>query len=159
MKSMLSLLLYLVAPASIQTGNGQALLAKSPSYAVAEIAGPQDQSHPDLSLEHADVPFYPPVARAGRIAGTVEVVAIVRDGLVTDAQATSGAAILAKAATENVKTWRFHRWVNARFSTKFIYRIETGKQAPTNSRVELELPNQAVITTVPPLLDAGASRK
>lgn len=125
----------------------------SPADMVGNASGLQDQEHPDLTLEHADVPFYPPIARAGRISGAVGITVQVKDGSVSDATAKSGPAILATAAAENVRTWRFHRWVNTRFSTKFIYRIETNKQFLADPRIELELPLRVVITTVPPLLD------
>jgi hypothetical protein len=107
----------------------------------------QAAQHPDLRLEHADVPMYPQLARTARIFGTVEV-------QVVSADVMSGPPVLARATVENIQTWRFYRLVNATFTTKFIYQLETKEPLdPQNPKVELQLPLLAKITAVPVQLD------
>jgi outer membrane biosynthesis protein TonB len=127
------------------------------SLVTAQTGATQDQQaaqHPDLRLEHADVPMYPQLARTARILGTVEVQVTVKDGKVVSADVKSGPPVLARATVENIQTWRFYRLVNATFTTKFIYQLETRETLdPQNPKVELQLPLLAKITAVPVHLD------
>lgn len=110
--------------------------------------------HPDLRLEHADVPMYPLLARTARISGTVMVEVTVKKGRVTKTEVKSGPPVLARAAVGNIESWRFHPLVNATFTTTFVYRLESSKSLdPQNSKVELELPLFAKITATPVWLD------
>jgi hypothetical protein len=112
------------------------------------------QAHPDLHLEHAEVPIYPALARAARVAGTVEVNVTVKNGAVVSMQAKPAHTALVKAATDNIKTWHFHSWVNASFTTRFVYELETEHQLPSDTVIELRLPLFAKIKTTAPLLDS-----
>lgn len=104
----------------------------------------------DLRLEHADVPMYPQLASTARIFGTVEVQVTVKDGKVVDTEVKSGPAVLARATVENVQSWRFYSLVNATFTTKYIYQLETREPLdPQNPKVELQLPLLVKITAVP----------
>jgi TonB family protein len=115
----------------------------------------QHMQRADLRLEHADVPMYPQLARTARISGTVQVQVTVKDGKVVSTEVKSGPPMLAPATVENIQTWRFHPLVNATFTTKFIYQIETKEPLdPQNPRVELQLPLLVKITAVPVLLDS-----
>jgi len=116
----------------------------------------------DLRLEHADVPMYPQLARTARIFGTVQVRVTVKDGKVVSTEVQSGHPMLAPATVENIQTWRFHPLVNATFTTKFTYQLETKKPLdPQNPKVELQLPLLVKITAVPVTLDSqkGQSAK
>jgi outer membrane biosynthesis protein TonB len=109
----------------------------------------EDQQHPDLRLAHADVPIYPPLARAAGISGTVEIRVTVRAGIVTNTEVKSGLGMLAKSAIENIQSWRFHQWVHATFTTKFIYQYDTEHPLYSqNPQVELELPWLVKITSI-----------
>ena len=120
----------------------------------------EDGRQADLRVEHADVPMYPLIARTARIVGTVKVQVTVRDGNVVSTRLVSGHPILARATVENIQTWRFHPLVNATFTTKFIYRIDTKKSLdPQNPKVELQLPSLVKITTVPVLLDLQSAHR
>jgi TonB family protein len=113
----------------------------------------------DLRVVHADVPFYPQVALSGRISGTVKVEVSVQDGNVVNAQVKSGPLVLARAAVENIRNWRFYPLANATFTTKFIYQLEKNESLnPQNPKVELQLPLLVKITAVPiPLSAPGAT--
>ena len=111
----------------------------------------------DLRLIHADVPLYPQLARTARASGTVQVEVTVKDGDVVNAEVKSGPPMLTSATVENIRTWRFNPLVNATFTARFIYRLETDKTLdPQNPKVELQLPLLAKITAVPVMLDSQA---
>ena len=62
----------------------------------------------EANLVHAVPPQYPPEAGRERIEGTVVLVAVIgSDGSVQDVQVVSGVPILAQAAIEAVKQWRY----------------------------------------------------
>ncbi|MBI1788802.1 MAG: energy transducer TonB [Acidobacteria bacterium] len=53
-------------------------------------------------------PVYPPLARAARISGTVRLEAVIgKDGLIQDLRLVSGHHLLAPAAREAVRQWRY----------------------------------------------------
>lgn len=54
-------------------------------------------------------PVYPPMARQMKVTGRVVVNATVKeDGTVDDVKIETGSPILARAAVDAVKKWRFH---------------------------------------------------
>jgi periplasmic protein TonB len=62
----------------------------------------------EANLIHDVPPQYPPEAGRDRIEGTVVLLAVIgSDGSVTDVQVMSGLPILAQAAIEAVKQWRY----------------------------------------------------
>jgi TonB family protein len=81
----------------------------SPLPIVAAAQKHHVEQQRDLRLEHADVPMYPQIARTVGISGTVEVQVTVMDGKVTNTEVKSGPPILARAAVENIQSWRFYR--------------------------------------------------
>jgi len=64
------------------------------------------------NLIYKPPPAYPPIARAGRIQGTVVLRAIIsRAGAIENLQALSGHPLLIPAAIEAVKQWRYRPYV------------------------------------------------
>jgi protein TonB len=62
----------------------------------------------EANLIHDVPPQYPPEAGRGRIEGTVVLMAVIgTDGTVKDVQVESGPALLAQAAIDAVKQWRY----------------------------------------------------
>jgi protein TonB len=62
----------------------------------------------EANLIHDVPPQYPPEAGRERIEGTVVLLAVIgTDGSVQDVQVVSGLPILAQAAMEAVKQWRY----------------------------------------------------
>ncbi len=60
------------------------------------------------NLIHDVAPVYPPEAGRARIEGTVVLLAVIgRDGTVRDVQVKSGSPLLAQAAMDAVKQWRY----------------------------------------------------
>ncbi len=62
----------------------------------------------EANLIHDVAPQYPPEAGRARIEGTVVLMAVIgRDGAVKDVRIESGLPILAQAAIDAVKQWRY----------------------------------------------------
>jgi protein TonB len=62
----------------------------------------------EANLIHDVSPQYPPEAGRARIEGTVVLMALIgKDGSVQDVQVESGLPILAEAAMDAVKQWRY----------------------------------------------------
>jgi hypothetical protein len=124
------------------------------------LSGQSRNVAPFPLLVHGDLPLYPTVAKTARVSGVVQVQVTVKNGQVTDTDATSGNPLLASAAVDNIKTWKFGRDVSTTFTTTFIYRLERQETAePSNPKLELELPKMATITAWPskrPCHDCGS---
>jgi protein TonB len=59
-------------------------------------------------LIHRVVPMYPPLARQAHVQGTVELTAIIgKDGGISELHLVSGNPLLAPAAMDAVKRWRY----------------------------------------------------
>jgi periplasmic protein TonB len=66
----------------------------------------------DANLIHDVPPQYPPEAGRARIEGTVVLMAVIgKDGTVQDVRVESGLPILAQAAIEAVKQWRYRPYM------------------------------------------------
>lgn len=102
-----------------------------------------------------DVPFYPPLARAAHVEGTVIVKVITNGEGVVTREVVSGHPILVDAAEENIRTWTFQPHTPASFTTTFEFRLapdtapdyqELIRRFPDAS-VRLVLPGRVEITT------------
>jgi TonB family protein len=88
-----------------------AVLARSQDVPQVAIQVPPD-SIPTLLLRKV-APLYPPLARQARIQGTVVLsIVINKDGEVRDTKLVSGHPMLAPAATEAVKQWRYKPYIS-----------------------------------------------
>jgi protein TonB len=62
----------------------------------------------EWNLVHDVAPIYPPVAGRARIEGTVVLLAVIaKDGTVQEVRVESGLPVLAQAAMNAVKQWRY----------------------------------------------------
>jgi protein TonB len=77
------------------------------------IAKPLLVSHLDeANLVHRVQPTYPPIARLARVQGTVELRAIIsKTGTVENLVVVSGQPMLAAAAIEAVRQWRYRPYL------------------------------------------------
>ena len=81
-------------------------LAKTPSPAQKRIRVPAQVA--EANLIHDVAPQYPPEAGRERIEGIVVLIAaIAKDGTVRDVRVESGLPLLAQAAIDAVKQWRY----------------------------------------------------
>jgi len=66
----------------------------------------------EANLIHNVAPTYPPEAGRARIEGTVVLLAVIaKDGSVEDVRVKSGLSVLAQAAIEAVKQWRYRPYL------------------------------------------------
>ena len=91
--------------------NGNApVLATTPVPAPKRIRVPGPTAEANLVYEVA--PKYPPEAGRARIEGTVVLMAVIgKDGTVRDVRVQSGLPLLAQAAIEAVKQWRYRPYL------------------------------------------------
>jgi len=132
----------------------------TPNQKVAEDHYPQ--------LTRAEVPMYPPIARAAHITGTVQIQVVVEKGAVTDAQVKSvvieshnGSVLndegtkkvgpyLSNPSLANLKTWQFQPEGRATFVVRYVFQIQGQETSlPENPKVELELPLFVKVTARP----------
>src|SRR4051794_33375152 len=66
----------------------------------------------------AQAPLYPPLPRMAHIAGTVTLRVVTDGEKVAEVSVVNGQPMLAKAAQDNVKTWRFMKHEATTFETK-----------------------------------------
>lgn len=122
----------------------------------------QDAPASPPAVVEAAVPFYPPTARAARIQGTVKLRVTVREGRAVNTAVISGPPVLASAASDNIRTWRFRQTGGASiFEVTFTYRIErTSQCTPDSGQIRLSLPlsvdiSASGVRTCDPHLGAG----
>jgi periplasmic protein TonB len=66
----------------------------------------------ESNLIHDVAPTYPPEAGRARIEGTVVLLAVIaKDGTVQDVRVESGLPVLAQAAINAVKQWRYKPYI------------------------------------------------
>ncbi len=96
----------------------------------------------------AKVPSYPNIARLAHFEGVVRLQVSTDGEKVSKVELLEGHIVLAGAAMENVKTWRFRWHTRATFETVFRYRLlpESVCEAD-NPTVLLRLPLEVEVTT------------
>src|SRR5229473_4981012 len=86
------------------------VLAKTPAPTPKRIRVPARIA--EANLVHDVAPKYPPEAGRARIEGTVVLLAVIgEDGTVEDVRVEKGLPVLAQAATEAVKQWRYRPYL------------------------------------------------
>lgn len=89
---------------------GMPVLAKAPAATPKRIRVPASTAEANLVYDVA--PKYPPEAGRARIEGTVVLLAVIaKDGTVEDVRVESGLPVLAQAAIEAVKQWRYRPYL------------------------------------------------
>ncbi len=120
--------------------------------ALSEQNAPPAQKLP--VVKSGDMPLYPSLPRVARIQGDVNL-RITTDGTaVASVTVESGQPMLAKAAQENVKTWKFEPHEPTSFPVLFSYHLEEERvthlcdpDVPDNGTVVLKLPREVDITS------------
>jgi hypothetical protein len=124
---------------------------------VTLVASAQSEHYPLIS--HADLPLYPPLARALNLTGTVEIRLVIAKGIVTDAQVKSVVIdchncapltdegekrvgkYLSLPSLANIKNWRFDSEERTTFVVRYVYRIEGEEtERSENPDVQVNLP-------------------
>src|ERR1700722_20859832 len=106
-------------------------------YGVAMGAASPVEAHTPIVIA-AEVPFYPPLARAASQQGVV-VLEVVTDGdKANSIRVLSGIALLAEAATSNLRSWRFVGKPPETFHVTYRYRLSA--KCKGNPAIQLTLP-------------------
>jgi TonB family protein len=102
-------------------------------------------------VKSGDMPFYPPLANMARIQGDIHLRVTTDGSGVTSVVVESGQPMLARAAQDNVRTWKFEPHEPTSFSTLFAYHLLAEPNCKTdksgNGEVHLKLPTQVEIAT------------
>jgi len=103
----------------------------------------------------AQVPLYPPLARAAGIQGEVRMKVNTDGDSVVSTRVENGHPTLARAAAENAQTWRFATHEPTAFTVIYHYKIVAGLKGHSNNpTVVLRLPTEVEVSTTPmPPLD------
>src|SRR5580658_9701951 len=124
------------------------IFAVSIAVSVAQVAEPP-QKLP--VVKSGEMPLYPPLANAARIQGDVHLRVTTDGSGVASVVVESGQPMLAKAAQDNVRTWKFEPHEPTSFSTFFVYHLRAEPKCETdksgNGEIHLKLPTQVEITT------------
>jgi hypothetical protein len=118
------------------------------------FARPDAQSSTDVLpvVISASVPIYPRLAREVDVEGVVHLRVITDGSKALRIEYENGPAMLARAAQENIRTWKFQEHKPTSFEATFRYRFlpdgpACAGDADTNdATVVLKLPNEAEIT-------------
>jgi TonB family protein len=102
-------------------------------------------------VKSGDMPFYPPLANMARIQGDIHLRVTTDGSGVASVVVESGQPMLARAAQDNVRTWKFEPHEPTSFSTLFAYQLLAEPNCKTdksgNGEVRLKLPTQVEIAT------------
>ena len=100
------------------------------------------------------MPFYPPLLRIAQVEGEVDLQVTTDGSGVVSTKVDYGNLLLAKAAQDNVKTWKFEPHEATSFSTIFSYHLEKElvtyscePDVPDSGTVVLRLPAAVDITS------------
>jgi hypothetical protein len=125
--------------------------------AVSAIAQAPDNGPPKEPLPTVtagELPLYPRLAVTAAIEGTVRLRVSTDGEKATDVTVEEGQPMLAKAAQENLKSWRFAKHRPTSFETTFVFHLATETDCLNeNDRVTLTLPARVDITAT------GAARR
>jgi hypothetical protein len=101
-------------------------------------------------VSSGDLPLYPGLARVAQIEGDVRLKVTTDGKNVSDVRVESGPPMLAKAAEDNVRSWKFESHVPTSFVAVFSYHLRKDfscdPDKPRNPDLLLRLPVQVGIT-------------
>jgi TonB family protein len=109
-------------------------------------------------VKSGEMPFYPPLPRMAHVEGEVQLRVTTDGSGVASVVVESGQPMLARAAQDNVRTWKFEPHKPTSFSTLFSYHLltefkcEPGK--PNNGEFHIKLPTEVEVTASTTLRDA-----
>ena len=107
---------------------------------VSSATGQKANENPPL-VTGASLALYPLVAIHARIQGTVKIKVTTDGEKVSSLESESGPPMLANAAKENIRTWRFAKHKPTTFVTTFEYRIDEPSQCEfTNGTAVVHMP-------------------
>ena len=126
-------------------------------FGVCAIPSPAQDAQPVQKLpmvKSGAMPLYPSLPRIAQVEGEVDLRVTTDGSGVVSTEVEYGNPLLAKAAQDNVKTWKFEPHEPTSFSTAFFYHLEWESSTysckpdlPDNGSVVLKLPARVDITS------------
>lgn len=99
-------------------------------------------------VSHAEVPLYPPLARAANISGVLHVVITTDGHRVVTAHTQEGNKLLRDAAEKNAMSWQFTTHEPITFTVTYVYKLVDDRELqPNNPRVILRFPTDVEVDT------------
>lgn len=109
-------------------------------------AGAQSAQKTLPVVEFAAIPYYPPLARAGKVEGVVHLQVTTDGHKVIATHILDGKTWLAEAAEQNAKTWQFRSHQPTSFATTYVYRlVDDLKSLQSHPKIILQLPLEVEI--------------
>ena len=111
------------------------------------------------------VPFYPPIARAANVEGTVHISVTTDGSKVTATHVEDGPKLLADGAEKNVRTWEFANRPATKFTVTYRFKLTKGSDRNDydggfiRETLVLHLPTELEILSPPnPPIDSSKAR-
>jgi hypothetical protein len=106
----------------------------------------------DLHRKEASVPFYPPLARASPVQGTVTLAVTTNGDRVQSTRVENGQPLLSAAAESNIRTWTLVGKPSQTFA--ITYRYTLSDRCKGDPAVKIDFPTSVAICSKPdPPLD------
>src|ERR1700752_4827777 len=113
---------------------------------VSSLSGIAQQKPALPTVSFAEVPLYPPLARAANVSGIVHIVVTTDGHRVVAAHVQDGKKILSDAAGQNAKSWQFATHEPTKFTVTYVYKLVVDlKPQLNNQRVILQLPTEVEV--------------
>jgi hypothetical protein len=101
-------------------------------------------------VSFAEVPLYPPLARAAKISGVLHVVVTTDGHRVVTAHAQEGHKFLRDAAEKNAMSWQFSTHEPTTFTVTYVYKlVDDLEPQPDNPRVIIRFPTDVEVDASP----------
>jgi hypothetical protein len=89
----------------------------------------------------ADKPLYPPTGLVAKVSGTVKIRLTTDGAQISALHIDEGPPLLAEAASDNLRTWRFAKHTPTTFVVTFEYQlVEQSQCGLDKATVEMDLP-------------------
>jgi TonB-like protein len=129
---------------------GRCLVGIFSLFAILSLAQDAQQPQKFPVVKSADMPFYPSLARRAQVEGDVRLRVTTDGSAVASVVVEYGNIMLARAAQENVNSWKFEPHEPTSFSTLFSYHLlkefKCDPGTPNNSDVHVRFPTEVDIT-------------
>ena len=96
----------------------------------SSLAGSAEQGHALPVVSSAQVPLYPPIARAANISGVVHIIITTDGHRVVTARGQDGTTVLSDAAQKNASSWQFATHEPTTFTVTYVYKLVDNRKAP-----------------------------
>jgi hypothetical protein len=113
-------------------------------------AGGQDPIRAWPRVVRAGIPFYPPLAQATHVYGTVHV-RVTTDGQnIVATHVEDGPKLLVDATEKNIQSWELSKHEPTSFVVTFVYKLkDDSKSNPNGPTIVLRMPTEVEVSATP----------